>query len=72
MGEFIPNLLLVFLQILFQMVLNFFQSGEVSPVGGVTIYFGSLREVSGLRGGEALEDTMVAPVGPGSNTQGNL
>ena len=39
---------------------------------GVTIYFGSLNEVSGLRGGGGLEDTMAVPVGPGSNTQGNL
>ena len=55
------------------MVLNCFQSGEVSPVGSFTIYFVILREVSGLRGGGgALEDTVVAPVGPRSNTQGNL
>ena len=48
MGEFFPNLLLLFLQILFHMVLNFFQSGEVIPVGSVTIYFVILSEVSGF------------------------
>ena len=48
MGEFIPKLLLVFLQILFQMVLNYFKSGEFISVGGFTIYFGSLCDVSGL------------------------
>ena len=42
-------------------------------MGSVTIYFGILREVSGLIGeGRALEDTMVSPVGPISNTQVNL
>ena len=43
-------------------------------MGSVTIYFGILREVSGLRGGRgrAMDDTMVAPVRPRSNSQINL
>ena len=51
MGDYIPNLLLVFLQMHFRIFLHWKQARDVSPVGGITIYFGSLREGAGLQGG---------------------
>ena len=76
MGEFISNLLLVFIHILFQMILNWIQEGDGSSVGSVMIYFGSILEVctreQGYNRGAPPQDTIVVPGGPGSSSQGNL